>query len=386
MRQLPAFCVVLVLAQLTLWSLFSGRGCQCECELLQHEIRRLTEQLRIERKANKELVTRAPPLGVAVSPCPSEEDRGEGRVVEVPVPVPVAAGGGRVMSAPVPEITVVMMSYPKSKRFHRLEALLRRVRAWDFVAEVLLVWNGEPSLLPPQIEALVSKQEGAPIRLLPQTSNRLDNRWRVGRVLRTEGVLNIDDDVDLPYNGAKCMLDVWRAAPLRLVAVDVRAHSDSPAAIRTARKRSGMDPGNWAYSPRHVLADGRKAYSIALPRALMGHREHWLHYDSAASGTGDLRRIVDDLLCDDIAFNFVASNTSGAGPVYARAAFAPYRESQAKDSLQKMAGMRGRRQSCVSELAKALGRMPLRYEAWHASCLWNGESGDHRDVPRKEKE
>eukprot|EP01062_Namystynia_karyoxenos_P052456 TRINITY_DN4204_c0_g1_i1.p1 TRINITY_DN4204_c0_g1~~TRINITY_DN4204_c0_g1_i1.p1 ORF type:complete len:414 (+),score=110.73 TRINITY_DN4204_c0_g1_i1:104-1243(+) len=370
LRLLPVLFAVAAVTPVAMWWLHWRRSPTvntvaagpCACDHIREEMERLAEQLRIERGINRRLV--------------AERDRAAGGPSPTPSPAPTAVATG---ADPAPEaaVTVVLMSYPKSDRFHRLDELLRRFRKWDFVSEILLVWNGERALLPERIERVVAGGAGegiAPIRVLPQVANRLDNRWRVGREIRTVGVLNVDDDVDMQYKGARCLLDVWRAAPGRLVGIDVRAHTDDPAEIKAARRRSGYDPGAWAYRPRHFSKDGRRLYSIALPRALMGHRRHWERYDAAADA---LRGIIDELLCDDIAFNFVAANTSNAGPLYARAPFVPFSEAQSAKSLQKLKGMRQRRQQCLSRLESALGTMPLRYEGWYASCSWDGESGNH---------
>ncbi|KAJ9450891.1 Exostosin-2 [Diplonema papillatum] len=289
-----------------------------------------------------------------------------------------AGDGNHVGLAPDREmkVTAVLMSYPGSDRFHRLTSIVQEVRTWEFVVEVLLVWNGNESQVPAVVRDLESAPGAVPFRVLPQNANRLDNRWKIGRHVTSEGVLNLDDDVDIRSVGASCLHRVWQAAPDRLVTIDVRAHSDSKSAVSSAEKRSGAKvAGATAYTPRHVDAKGVKHYSIALPRALMGHRKYWLAYEAAESR---VRAIVDELMCDDIAFNFVVANASGAGPIYARAPFAPFPESQSANSLQKLKNMRAKRQQCISRLTNAFGgTIPLKHMSWYAACSWDGESGNH---------
>lgn len=290
-------------------------------------------------------------------------------------------------------LTVVTMSYPQSTRFHLLQEIIRRARSWPFVAEVLLVWNGDESLLPDSVRQLVNStiQPGlgaalgglrqrskraavAPVTLVPQAHNRVDNRWRIGRLLSTAAALNLDDDVDLAELGAICLFNVWRASPKNLVAVDVRSHYSH----RAKKGSAGPGPyGEWGYAARDTTS-GFKSYSIALPRALIAPREYYLAYDTMwrRNDSGGIRDIVDRLLCDDIAFNFVAANATkgGAGPsvIYAKAKFRPYPESHSKNAMFNKPGMKPFRQRCVNELANYFGHMPLWPRSWHVLCEVDG--------------
>ena len=344
--------------------------------------------LEVEQKVNRELLAE---IRALKQQRKSDDAAASSSSAAAATTLPVLPSSPPVPAALRPDhsqFTVVMMSYPKSDRFHRLEAIVKAIRQWKggMVREVLLVWNGDGSLLPAQIRALAD-EEGAgvvPFRVLPQSHNRLDNRWRVWREVSTDAILNMDDDMDLKESGVRCLFDVWRSAPDRLVGVDVRSHSDDRDAIARASKRAGIDVDGFAYAPRHVDRYGRKVYSIVLPRAVMGNKKLWRAYDAVEPA---LRSVVDDLLCDDIAFNFVAANATGAAPVYARASFTPYSESNSKNSLQKLKNMKARRQRCLPALAALFsdgggggspGHVPLQYNSWYATCSWDGESGNHK--------
>lgn len=308
-------------------------------------------------------------------------------------------------------VTVVVMSYPKSSRFHLLEDIIRKCSQWPFVWEILLVWNGDAALIPLRIkkfegelrtkplregpasssesywESLVAERAGRGqgtgamnrsfFRILPQSANRVDNRWRIAPFVDTDAILNMDDDINLYEVGGRCMFDVWRATPASLVAIDVRSHF--------LRERPN-EHGKYGYVARDKSA-GYKQYSIALPRALLTHRAYFEAYDTAwrrsAAGIGSgVKRVVDDLLCDDIAFNFIAANTSlpfnhqlaGATVVYAKAKYAAYPESHAADGMTKMDGMKAKRQKCVNVLADVVGsgHVVLRHRPWHVLCEVDG--------------
>ncbi|CUG05480.1 glycosyltransferase family 64, putative, partial [Bodo saltans] len=219
------------------------------------------------------------------------------------------------------------MSYPKSSRFHLLEQIIRKVNQWDFVWEIILVWNGPIDVLPDTIQRFFKESPRKPVSgddsttfaqrhklrahhkrpfftILPQSLNRVDNRWRIAEHIDTDAILNMDDDINLHMSGAQCMLQVWRSSPSALVAIDVRSHF-------VHAKEGGGPHGPFGYVARDRSA-GFKQYSIALPRALLTNREYYVAYDAAWRHKSDesptkkgVKEIVDELLCDDIAFNFV---------------------------------------------------------------------------------
>lgn len=285
------------------------------------------------------------------------------------------------------KLTVVLMSYPGSKRFHLLEKIIRRALEWEFVHEILLVWNGDAQLVPAEIKAFAShiedsrlgnEEEGLgtkmplsspSLTILPQLLNRVDNRWRIGNRVRTEAILNMDDDINLRTNGAQCLFDVWRASPDALVCLDVRSHF-------VHKEKSGKDEGPFGplgYAARDTSTKGVKKFSIALPRSLLTTRKHLLAYDEAfRDPKTQVKRIVDELLCDDIAFNFVA-NRGHSLPltIYAKANYDSYPESNSEGAMVKEPGMKDKRQRCVNELASALN-LTLKHRYWHVVCSVDG--------------
>lgn len=310
-------------------------------------------------------------------------------------------------------LTAVVMSYPKSSRFHLLEQIIKKVDQWDFVLEIILVWNGNIELLPVSIQKFHGNSPRKPLTnnenpdvdrlhalrtrngrpfftILPQALNRVDNRWRIAAHVDTDAILNMDDDINLHVSGAQCMLQVWRASPSSLVAIDVRSHFEHA-------KSEGGPHGPFGYVARDRSA-GFKQYSIALPRALLTNREYYVAYDTAwtqhpSSGKG-VKEIVDELLCDDIAFNFVAATTllpsneqlPGGHAIYVKAKYAAYPESHSADGMTKKEGMKTMRQKCVNELSKYVGvsadlnggassdkrGMRLLHRPWHVLCEVDG--------------
>eukprot|EP01060_Flectonema_neradi_P011566 TRINITY_DN18621_c0_g1_i1.p1 TRINITY_DN18621_c0_g1~~TRINITY_DN18621_c0_g1_i1.p1 ORF type:complete len:360 (+),score=65.10 TRINITY_DN18621_c0_g1_i1:25-1104(+) len=325
-----------------------------------HEIERLSKELKVEQKVNRELL---------VSHRKMMED-GKQQQQPPPAALPTATTFDLLNTR---NLTVVLMSYPKSERFHRLVAIIEEVKSWNFVHEILIIWNGDADKVPEVVAAHVGPQ----MRILPQSHNRLDNRWKIAKQVKTDAILNMDDDINMKEKGGRCLFEIWKSAPFRITGIDVRSHSDNEYALEKSASRSGHKNKEWAYFPRHSDEYGRKAYSISLPRSLIGHKSIWEAYERAEPL---LRPVVDDLLCDDIAFNFAAANATLAAPIYARAPFTPFPESQSANSLQKLKNMKAKRQKCLPALSDVFSGMVLKHNTWVAQCTWDGESGNHAKV------
>lgn len=320
------------------------------------------------------------------------------------------------------KITVVLMSYPGSDRHHRLVTLLDKAAVeWrGFVEEVLLIWNGdaEKTAMPASVSEAIAtinkkavQNEGRKVVVLPQKDNRIDNRWRTAKKVRTAAALIMDDDINLSLEGALCLRSVWQslAQPGPLVGIDVRSHfvhgapsavpkgGDNPhphLAAEAFHKDAAKDTDAPAgpFGPLGYVARdqsfGFKKYSIVLPRSVMVHRAHLEAYDAMwqDEATG-IRKIVDTLKCDDIALNYVVANMSRtlaaakygtsagttpvASSVLVKAKYEAYPESHSEKGLTKLKGMKEMRQRCVNELSVATGGTPsLRH--WHVLCYVDG--------------
>ncbi|RNF05385.1 hexosyltransferase [Trypanosoma conorhini] len=229
------------------------------------------------------------------------------------------------------------------------------------------------------------------------------NRWLISPILRTEAVLNMDDDVNVSYAALRCMFSVWLRSPYSLVATDVRAIVD--CAKTTERCKYG---GPFDYLARERLQGIGLSYNMALPRVLLASRiyhaafaasfYHVVHVPSpptlatvAPPQRDSLERIVRELLCDDIAFNYAAANASihfprpagsrprrqgaiRAAPLLVRAPVASFPESNAAGALTLERGMKLKRRECANRLSILFssdgGRTPFRLEQqfWQATC------------------
>ena len=359
-------------------------------------------------------------------------------------PSPIVASSG--VAEETQRLTAVIMSYPGSSRHHLLMEIVCRLRQWyGLVKEVILVWNGPLDKMPPHVKRLFQEDEYGdcctasyftqkggnktgttrsgctsqdqgksgsntrhrllPIKVLPQSLNRIDNRWRIHESISTQGVLNMDDDINLYRQGAECMFSVFQSSPDSIVGIDVRAHvvwskggngNPPDQAYTTVGGKKQLLPVG--YKARD-LSQGPKQYSLALPRALLTNKKYYKVYDTLwKDHSSNLRKIVDDTICDDIGFNFVASLV-GAHVVYVKAKYSAYKESHDATALTKKDGMKQKRQRCVQEFSQMVptwsgllrdpskeggaggnahaGKdywdlVPLKYRRWHVLCEVDG--------------
>jgi lipopolysaccharide biosynthesis glycosyltransferase len=187
------------------------------------------------------------------------------------------------------KLTVIIASYAlEGFRPGWLQDTVRRYTGAQFaslVDQVIIVWNN-PDVPPPKLpeRALI----------LHQKVNSLNNRWiETIPYIRTEAVLNIDDDMFLEHNAVMCMMRWWQRAPMRLIGPLTRT----------------VD-ANGSYVMQDQL--NGEPYALILPRAVILHRDHLVSYANADVA---LRSYVDqqEAKCDDVLLNMLTSSTRIGG-------------------------------------------------------------------------
>ncbi|GAA5900981.1 hypothetical protein JCM8208_007581 [Rhodotorula glutinis] len=158
----------------------------------------------------------------------------------------------------------------------------------QLVREVVLVWNNPAAQLPPGIPPSV--------KVIRSRENSLNNRWLAAQHVDNPVVLAHDNDLVLSQNGIRCLLNVWRDHPDRLIGP-------------YARQRVDLD---------YILDDlvSRPApYHFVLPRALVGASSAMAEYGAAE--LSDLRDYVDTQAahCDDLLLNLVVADRTQLPPL-----------------------------------------------------------------------
>jgi hypothetical protein len=103
------------------------------------------------------------------------------------------------------KVTVIMLSYKRGQLDDLRDKLLKPIvePASGFAAlvdKVILVWNGDFSEIPSDIQEFSSKQAGFPVEIVPFAKNTLLNRYDLSLLQRihTQAVTFLDDDDKLP--------------------------------------------------------------------------------------------------------------------------------------------------------------------------------------------
>ncbi|KAH8503973.1 hypothetical protein H0E87_011568 [Populus deltoides] len=265
------------------------------------------------------------------------------------------------------QITVLMNGYSES-RIPLLRSLASTYTSSPLVSSVLVLW-GNPSTSAQTLAHLahnlsLSSFGPAPISLVRQRSNSLNDRFLPRFSIGTHAVLICDDDVEVDARSFEFAFKVWRLNPDRLIGLFVRSHD--------------MDLGakQWIYT-----VHGDK-YSIVLTKFMMLKSEYlWRYSCGGGAQMSEVRRTVDRMKnCEDILMNFVVADEVKAGPILVGAE----RVRDWGDARNDGDGGRGlkdgegrrvrevglssrrrehrkRRGDCLREFHKVLGRMPLRY-------------------------
>lgn len=198
-------------------------------------------------------------------------------------------------SSPGSKVTVIITSVGAEAGF-RLQWLKESIKylASDsmryLIDQVIVVWNS-----PNRTFDLDLGNSFNHVRVLPMTRNSLNNRWTETLPhIRTDAVLNFDDDVLITESAILCLFGYFQSQPLRPVGPFVRRH----------------DPQTKSYYMDEIL-NGQN-FSIVLPRVLMLHRKYLEDYN--ATLPMEVKAFVDSQKghCDDIALNtlFAARNVT----------------------------------------------------------------------------
>jgi len=103
------------------------------------------------------------------------------------------------------KVTVIVMSYKRGNlvnlRDNLLAPIVERANGYAAIVDkLILVWNGDISDIPPDIQEFSNKQAAFPIEIVPFAANTLLNRYDLSLLQRinTQAVTFLDDDDSLP--------------------------------------------------------------------------------------------------------------------------------------------------------------------------------------------
>lgn len=188
--------------------------------------------------------------------------------------------------------TAVVLTYD---RLDSLFTVIRQLATVPSLAKVLVVWNNQVKQPPPLSSW---PYIGKPVKVVQTKKNKLSNRFFPYDEIETECILALDDDiVMLTADELEFGYEVWREFPDRLVGFPSRLHLWD----NTTQK--------WRYE-----SEWTNAISMVLTGAAFYHKYFSYLYTYALPG--NMKAWVDDHMnCEDIAMNFLISNTTGNAPI-----------------------------------------------------------------------
>ncbi|KAG9456793.1 hypothetical protein H6P81_001301 [Aristolochia fimbriata] len=196
------------------------------------------------------------------------------------------------------QFTLLTMTY--EARLWNLKMYVKHYSRCSSVGEIVVVWNkGQP----PELSDLDSV---VPIRIRVEEKNSLNNRFKIDPLIKTRGVLELDDDIMMTCDDVERGFRVWREHPDRIVGFYPRLIDGSPLKYRDEK-----------------YARTRRGYNMILTGAAfidskLAFKRYWS--DEAKKG----RELVDKYFnCEDVLMNFLYANGSAARTVeYVKPAWA----------------------------------------------------------------
>ena len=248
------------------------------------------------------------------------------------------------------KLTVVLMSYSTSRDVNYKQLLYEYTSIPHIVDRVVFVWNNQRRS-PPQ-----HNYHG--VEIVNARRNDMMNRWLLSdRLVHTDAILVVDDDVLILSGLLQCMMTVHRRYPDAIVGLDERH----------------VAPSTGNYYHHHKGSDHNRS-SVAIGKTMLISTRL---YSAIASAPPSLLALASTKggpchSCDDLVVNAIVSNLTEAGPVYISPDVMPHVRLDLPSpggvsSSDAWYGPHGRRSQCVRHLSKVFGRKRL----FHPSAAKN---------------
>ncbi|GAA6004462.1 uncharacterized protein JCM10292_007082 [Rhodotorula paludigena] len=237
---------------------------------------------------------------------------------------------------PIQKQYSVAISFYNPERLGYLPKLIRHYLLSELVHTVYITWHSKSVPVTDELKALV---DGGRVKILPMTSDTLNNRFNPIPGLKTQAVFICDDDIFAPITGIDFLFRVWQARPDSIAGFFPRIHG---------RKEDG--------SIFYEMAGVHHKYDIILTKAMMINA-NFLHAFTCVLPP-EIHRYIDyGKNCEDIAMNMMVSGLTGAAPVCVH-------EDEVLDfgtgkGISITPAFTMRRDTCTSDLIDLFGRDTL---------------------------
>ncbi|XP_050519723.1 exostosin-2 [Daktulosphaira vitifoliae] len=254
--------------------------------------------------------------------------------------------------------TAVILTYD---RIDSLFKLIDMVKGAPSLEKIIIVWNNQYKS-PPHFSAWPKTR--VPLKIVKTSANKLSNRFYPYKEIETEAVLSLDDDIlMLTIDEIEFGFKVWREFSDQIVGFPSRTH------VWNNKTNS------WKYE-----SEWRNEISMILTGAAFYHK-YWNHAYTYIMPNKVKKMVDDQMNCEDIAMNFLVSNTTNKGPIKVTPK-KKFKCPQCKNTemLSVDEGHMAVRTSCINKFTKIFGRMPLKAVEYRADPVL------YRDIlPKKLK-
>ncbi|KAL8251759.1 hypothetical protein R6Q59_035452 [Mikania micrantha] len=187
------------------------------------------------------------------------------------------------------QFTMLAMTY--DARLWNLKWYIKHYSQCPSVREIVVVWNKGTPPDPTEFESAV------PVRIRIEEKNSLNNRFKLDPLIKTRGVLELDDDIMMSCEYIERGFKVWRENPERLVGF-------YPRLVNGAEYRGEKHARKF------------NAYNMILTgAAFMDNEVAFKRYWSEEAEAG--RSAVDAVFnCEDVLMNFLFANATRASRGY----------------------------------------------------------------------
>jgi hypothetical protein len=217
----------------------------------------------------------------------------------------------------------------------------------DVTKYIYVVWS-ENNTVPDHVESPYRHSDHPKITVIPHPTKSLNNRFLPLQGPHTNAIFSVDDDMRVDCTDLEHAYEVWRASQETIVGFMPRLH------IRSSSDPNKLDYRCWW----RVWYHGR--YSIILTKAAIFHHKYLEEYTSVMPAA--IRELVEEERnCEDIAMQFLISNTSKLAPIYIRGRVKDMGTLNGISTSQNIFAAKhmGSRSECLDLLVKQYGMNPL---------------------------
>eukprot|EP01032_Pedospumella_encystans_P012368 gene12368-14316_t len=240
------------------------------------------------------------------------------------------------------QLTIVMNTFERHPLM--LEAIDHYKRC-PVVKHIYVVWS-EKDPPPERIKAKFEGKVHPSVTFRVETEDSLNSRFRPIDGPHNDAIFSVDDDMRVPCADLDLAYEVWRGSQRSIVGFMPRVHI----------RRNGI----WEYRCWwRVWLHG--TYSIILTKAAILHHDYFAMYHQSAEQK-PVRELVDRRWnCEDIAMQFLIANHTSLPPIYVKGNIDDKGVLGGISTNQNIikAGHMHDRSSCLSDLEKIYGNMPL---------------------------